>query len=147
MAEVAALLPGAIPVCPASIDEAPGEGGAYVLLIHLADPVAIAIGKLAGHVPAGWHAYVGSARGPGGLRARLRRHFRHDKAIHWHVDRLTTRADRLAALAVTGGAECALGRTLVESGRFESELPGFGNSDCALCPSHLLRWTGAQSPV
>ena len=147
MTNWAALLPGALPVSPETIDSAPAVAGAYILLIHLPHPVDVAIGKVAGHLPAGWHAYAGSANGPGGLRARLRRHFRRDKAVHWHVDRLTLLADRLAALAVPGESECALGRALAGAGLGEPALAGFGSSDCAICATHLLRWTAGQPPV
>lgn len=147
MPDWAALLPGAVAVSPESIEEAPGEGGAYLLLIHLANPVDVAIGKVRGRLPAGWYAYAGSARGPGGLRARLRRHFRREKSLHWHVDRLTIVGDRLAAMAVPGGSECALAGRLGEAGLAAPALAGFGSSDCATCPAHLLRWTEGGSPV
>lgn len=91
-------------------------------------------------LPAGWYAYCGSAYGPGGIRARLRRHFRRDKTLHWHVDHLTVLAEPIEALAIAQGSECAIAAHLTRTRLFEPALPGFGSSDCTTCPSHLLRW-------
>jgi len=91
----------------------------------------------------GWYAYAGSANGPGGLRARLARHFRQDKKQHWHVDPLTMAAARIAAFAVTGGVECELADRLSASGEFRHVGGHFGSSDCRSCPSHLLARVGA----
>jgi len=94
----------------------------------------------------GWHIYVGSALGSGGL-ARLDRHIalahNRDKRPKWHVDYLST--DRHFTLRYTVHAitedrlECRLAETLEDPG-----IPGFGCSDCA-CPSHLFYRT--RNPV
>ena len=89
--------------------------------------------------PAGWHIYIGSALGSGGL-ARLSRHIAlsrsKDRAPTWHVDHLSTDnrfALRYTIHAVTGDRfECRLAGALGAPG-----IPGFGCSDCT-CPSHLL---------
>ncbi|HDI11006.1 MAG TPA: DUF123 domain-containing protein, partial [Candidatus Acetothermia bacterium] len=49
--------------------------GVYVLVVAVERPVKIRVGSL-GIVgfAAGTYAYVGSARGPGGIEARVRRH-------------------------------------------------------------------------
>lgn len=87
----------------------------------------------------GWHVYVGSALGSGGL-ARLERHIalsrKKDKKPKWHVDYLST--DRRFVLRYTVHAvteerfECRLADTIGEPG-----IPGVGSSDCD-CPSHLF---------
>lgn len=87
----------------------------------------------------GWHIYIGSALGSGGL-ARLDRHVSlardRNKKPKWHVDYLLT--DRRFSLRYTVSAsteerlECPLALTLGEPG-----VPSFGCSDCH-CPSHLL---------
>jgi len=87
----------------------------------------------------GWHVYVGSALGSGGL-ARLERHIvlsrEKDKKPKWHVDYLSTDNRftlRHTVHAVTGERlECRLADAIGEPG-----IPGFGSSDCD-CPSHLL---------
>jgi Uri superfamily endonuclease len=87
----------------------------------------------------GWHVYVGSALGSGGLK-RVCRHIRlsreRDRVPRWHVDRLLL-SDRFALEAVVcarteAAVECALASAL--GGPY---IPGFGSSDCR-CPSHLL---------
>jgi Uri superfamily endonuclease len=88
---------------------------------------------------AGWHIYVGSALGSGGLK-RLQRHILiaqlRDKQPKWHVDYLLTSpcfSLVYAVFAVTADRlECRLARELNEGG-----IPKFGCSDCS-CTSHLL---------
>ena len=87
----------------------------------------------------GWHIYVGSALGSGGLK-RLDRHISlahmHDRPPKWHVDYLLTNPGfslHYAIFVVTQEQyECRLARSLCKSG-----VTGFGCSDCS-CPSHLL---------
>ena len=115
------------------------EKGAYVLLIRLDRPLAAGAGRTgSGNLPVGTYFYAGSAYGPGGLAARLKRHFRKDKTVHWHIDRLTLHASNLMAFAVVGGNECELAERLLKSGDFEIALEGFGSTDCRTCDSHLL---------
>ena len=117
----------------------PAVSGAYILLIDLDRPLALDIPTLApATLPPGRYAYCGSARGPGGLRARLARHLRRDKALRWHVDRLTALGRVTALVAVPQGAECALRAALQAAPGVTAPLPGFGSSDCRTCPSHLL---------
>ncbi len=111
-------------------DELPDQAGAYLLVLRLGQPEA--------EFPAGWYLYAGSAYGPGGIRARVRRHMRLDKAIRWHVDRLTAVAESIAALAWPGGGECALVACLADVPGVTFPAPGFGSSDCTRCRAHLL---------
>ena len=114
--------------------------GAYLLAIRIDRTQAIALpAGLVGPLDPGWYIYAGNARGPGGIAARVRRHFRTSKKIHWHIDRLTVAASEIMALAVPGGSECELVARLVGSGRFATAIEGFGSSDCRLCQSHLMR--------
>ncbi|MDC7789088.1 GIY-YIG nuclease family protein [Rhodoplanes sp. TEM] len=101
-------------------------------------------GRLAGTLAPGRYLYCGSARGPGGLRARIARHLRRRKTLRWHVDRLTTRGTVIAVWAVPDGDECALAGALAG---LPVPIPGFGASDCRRCPSHLFAWPdGAALP-
>ena len=88
----------------------------------------------------GWYLYAGSAYGPGGLRARLARHFKPQKKPHWHIDRLTNIRTPAAALSMPGGRECIVAADLTAGQAFAYALPGFGASDCRQCRSHLLAW-------
>lgn len=132
------------PLHPAhDADAISGAKGSYLLAILIAEPLDVTPGR-AGPVrlDPGWFIYCGSAAGPGGLRARLRRHFRSDKKPHWHVDRLTVAAAEMAAFALAGGNECELVASLLADPHFETAVPGFGNTDCRRCESHLLRFRG-----
>jgi len=119
------------------------KAGAYLLLIRLVRPLTIAW-RDGGHVfETGWYLYAGSAKGPGGMRARVSRHMRADKKPHWHVDRITSQCPPAAALCYEGAAECDLVAALSGSA-FSFPLPGFGATDCRHCISHLLRWHGGD---
>lgn len=120
----------------------PDAGGAYVLGLRLGEEVPVALTRPApGSLMPGWYLYMGSARGSGGIRARVKRHFRQGKKLHWHIDRLTAVSAEMAALAVAGGYECDLVGKLLDHPRFEVAVAGFGNTDCRLCESHLLAAT------
>jgi len=92
------------------------------------------------HFKKGWHIYVGSALGPGGLPARVGRHFRlataQDRRPRWHIDRLLLSPAFSLEGAVCGGTEerleCRLAGAIGREG-----VPGFGCTDCA-CDSHLF---------
>ena len=137
--QIQRLIPGGQSVDRDMIDAVTPMPGAYVLLIHIRTPVQFARRNIPGTSLSGWLVYVGSAYGSGGLRARLRRHFRQDKRVHWHVDELTNAAADLAALTVPDGSECEIVERLLQSGRFDPALRGFGSSDCKRCTAHLLR--------
>lgn len=87
----------------------------------------------------GWHIYIGSALGSGGLQ-RLCRHISlsrlHDRRPKWHVDYLLTNADFSLSYAVYAFTqdrlECGLAGELNTGG-----IPKFGCSDCD-CMSHLF---------
>jgi len=116
------------------------DAGAYALLISLEKRVPLKRPRGASSLEAGWYLYAGSAHGPGGIRARLSRHFRKDKACHWHIDQLTEAATLLFAHDIADGDECDLIAVLSASYAFDVAQPGFGNSDCSFCSSHLLVW-------
>lgn len=137
-----------------TLEEAVEAPGAYALILHLAVPVRFSRTGMASGSLSGWYVYAGSARGSGGIRARLRHHFRRGKPVHWHVDELTNVTDRIIALAFPQGSECDVVDRLLRSGRFKPAIQGFGSSDCKRCPAHLLRpvqdthhalWTPAHS--
>ena len=61
--------------------------GSYILLLDLDNNLEIPVGKL-GNISfqKGHYVYVGSALN--GLDARIKRHLRKHKKIHWHIDYL-----------------------------------------------------------
>ena len=123
-------------------DEAPPAPGAYALLLRLDAPLRAKAGRREATLEPGRYIYCGSAKGPGGMRARLARHMRRDKRAHWHIDQLT-RAGRVEGAWIdSGGDECALSQALAH---LRSPLPGFGASDCLRCESHLRSWPVDQT--
>jgi Uri superfamily endonuclease len=137
---VQSFLPGSVLVDPPTISSAPSTGGAYALILELAEPVILCRSNGPHQFAPGRYVYAGSAYGPGGLRARVGRHFRESKAIRWHVDQLTCRAGTLQAVLIEGGSECEIVTTLTATGEFHIPLKGFGSTDCGRCRSHLLQW-------
>lgn len=126
-------------ITPCEVEAFRRVKGAYGLLIALEHAVVLNIRKLkTACVEPGLYLYVGSAYGAGGIGARLARHFKAEKTVHWHVDRLTVEASRLAAFGWPDGQECTLVSHLLKTGVFEVAVAGFGSSDCQSCPSHLL---------
>jgi Uri superfamily endonuclease len=122
----------------ANLEALPPASGAYALIIRLRR--RLRAWPNAGPVlTPGLYLYAGSAKGPGGIRARVQRHARHDKRRHWHVDRLTSNAPVVAAAALPGGNECLIVEEIVGISGVTAPVPGFGSSDCRFCPSHLLR--------
>jgi Uri superfamily endonuclease len=121
-------------------EELPSRPGAYVLEFRLRRAVVVRAGSLGVlTIGPGRLRYYGSARGPGGLRARVARHLdpssRRDR---WHVDRLSRVARVERVLIELGGDECELVRRDLATGRWRVAAKGFGSSDCRICPSHLL---------
>lgn len=112
--------------------------GTYILVIALAEEHAIRVGSLGIlSFQEGSYLYVGSALG--GWRARLARHLRQEKRLHWHIDYLL-QAGQIRQIWVHVGPErreCQWAETL---GRMAGICPfwaPFGASDCA-CRTHLF---------
>lgn len=124
--------------------------GTYVLLLRADAPMSVDVGALGtAALRPGRYAYVGSAFGPGGLPARLRRHARSsDKSLHWHVDYLR------AALALDGAwvsadgrrHECDWAQALLDAEPQNVPLPGAGASDCN-CPAHFVQLATTEEPL
>ena len=117
--------------------------GCYVLALRLEAPHRLRIGQLGElDFPAGWYLYAGSARGPGGLVARLARHRRRlgpDKRPRWHIDYLREQATWGSAWgrAADERLECGWAAALRMLAGAQVVAPGFGASDCH-CPAHLV---------
>lgn len=125
----------------------PEGPGSYVLILEMAIPVRQRIGHRGEYdFPAGFYLYCGSARGPGGLHARLDHHRRVSGRPHWHLDYLPPLAVGLEAwcLPSSRSHECEWAATLASEPGIVRSMAGFGASDCR-CPGHLL-YT-AQRPL
>lgn len=128
--------------------EFPALPGTYALSLWLNEAVELPIGKLGVcRFLAGRYIYLGSARGPGGLRARLKHHLAPLRRPHWHVDWLRAKAlptggwyvVQQECLAEEPALECRWSRSLLELSGASVPLRGFGASDCLNhCPAHLI---------
>ena len=134
-------------LCMMQGDEFLKQPGAYVLLIRLEDEFEGQVGRLGDiALSAGEYLYFGSARGPGGMAARIKRHIRSDKKPHWHVDRLTLAGRVVEFLAVPNGHECDLREMAMALENLVVPVSGFGSSDCRRCQAHLWAIPGDGSP-
>lgn len=132
-------------------DELPATPGAYALVIRLRRRLRAwpGAGPQPGSGPTlapGLYLYAGSAKGPGGIRARVLRHTRHAKPRHWHVDRLTGNARVVAVAAFPGGNECKIVEAVSALPQATVPAPGFGSSDCRTCVAHLLALPPSSRP-
>lgn len=117
--------------------------GCYVLILTLGHEQVVPVGRRRLiRFAAGKYAYVGSALG--GLEARVRRHGRKDKRLHWHIDYLLRvgRMEKVIWAQTSQKVECRLAHFF--SDRFFS-VPHFGASDCQCC-SHLF-WSREEGDL
>ena len=113
--------------------------GTYALIVSCASNARIQVGRLgAMQLQRGYYVYVGSALGPGGLRARIAHHQKLSTRPHWHIDHLRphTRLYFVWLLYDWRRREHEWARAMQKVKDATIPLPGFGASDCS-CPSHL----------
>ncbi|SVD05139.1 uncharacterized protein METZ01_LOCUS357993, partial [marine metagenome] len=123
-------------VVPNSGNEISRHPGTYAVVMRLETPLSVNIGKLgmtsfeSGHL-----CYIGSAMN--GLKARVSRHLRSNKRMHWHIDYLLTHAHIVDVFwsNCRERLECSVAREISIQGL--PSIKGFGSSDCS-CPSHLF---------
>jgi len=121
----------------------PAGTGTYVLVLRSAGSRVIRIGCLGRlHLHPGYYGYVGSAFGPGGLRARVEHHTHHAVQPRWHIDYLRrhTRLEEVWYCRLRCEHECA--SALAAQPGVAVAMPGFGSSDCR-CRAHLF-WFGER---
>lgn len=130
-----------------SQDPLRSEPGTYALLLRAPTEQIIEVGALGEMtVRPGGYVYVGSAFGPGGVRARVERHARGDGAVHWHVDylRTATALEQVWVTYDTTRRECDWAATMRALPGATVPKGGFGASDCD-CPAHLYRFDAPPS--
>ncbi len=154
---------------PPKIFTLPNAPGTYILCLRLDLPHELQVGRLGKiYFSAGDYAYIGSACGPGGLRARLGRHVRGSNHSHWHIDALRAVADLVGVCFATqtmddrfsqsrnctGMAvskmqlECQWCQTLAKLPGTAVPVRGFGASDCRLgCQAHLIAVPDGFTPL
>jgi Uri superfamily endonuclease len=125
------------------------DPGTYALLLHAPRACSVEVGALGTlAVQPGPHVYVGSALGSGGVRARVRRHARSEKSLHWHIDYVRA-VMRLDAVWVTYDAarrECDWATEVRALPEAMVPLDGLGASDCS-CSAHLVRLASRSAPA
>lgn len=110
---------------------------AFLLQSHLIETIQVGRwGQLA--LQPGYYLYVGSAFGPGGVRARVSRHLRMDKRKHWHIDYLR---EHITPVDIWVSYEAKHLEHEWAGILFKrpatTPIQGFGCSDCR-CYSHLF---------
>ena len=113
--------------------------GTYALILQSHSNEKIRVGRWGQlDLQPGFYIYVGSAFGPGGLRARVSRHFRTGKPKHWHIDYLREFATPLSTWISyeTEHLEHQWAGILFEMPEM-TPIKGFGCSDCD-CQAHLF---------
>jgi Uri superfamily endonuclease len=118
----------------------PRAGGTYGLGLSLKATTQSTIGALGSWtLPEGIYIYVGSAWGPGGLKARVGRHLRGSTTVRWHIDYLRQWATPISVWLAPGERlECIWAQSLTDNPTAEIVVPRFGASDCR-CVSHLFQ--------
>lgn len=115
------------------------QPGTYALILQTKLTASLQIGRWRQiDIEPGYYIYVGSAFGPGGVRARVARHCRTDKPKRWHIDYLREFVTPLAAWISYEPEKLEHGWAQVLYNKNEtSPILGFGCSDCS-CYSHLF---------
>ncbi|KYH39050.1 MAG: hypothetical protein AYL30_001850 [Candidatus Hecatellales archaeon B24] len=121
------------------------QEAAYLLFLKAGRPLKIRVGSLGLlGLPSGYYVYAGSAGGPGGVKARVGRHFRLARLkagkVRWHLDYLLTDPNVTAfeswKIENHGRIECVVSKEIEKVS--DLTVPGFGSSDCRLgCRGHL----------
>jgi Uri superfamily endonuclease len=114
--------------------------GTYALVLANENDRVIRAGRVGPfELLRGHYIYVGSAFGPGGLKARLAHHAKISPRPHWHIDYLRAHAHLVEVWYTHDSRRCEhLWARLLGSMRgARTPAVGFGASDCR-CSSHLF---------
>ena len=113
--------------------------GTYAIVLKPNAERSIRVGKLGMlRVQAGFYIYVGSAFGPGGLKARIAHHQSVSHRSRWHIDYLRTAAE-ISEVWYTYDPkprEHQWAEILAAAKESTMPFPGFGSTDCG-CLTHL----------
>ena len=132
------------------------DPGTYALILQSRSNETIRVGRWGQlELKPGYYLYVGSAFGPGGVRARISRHLRANKPKHWHIDYLREFVTPLCAWVnyEAKRLEHQWAQHFYEMSEVAA-IQGFGCSDCK-CYSHLfhtavkpeIAWLGSVDSI
>jgi Uri superfamily endonuclease len=110
--------------------------------MEVLQPYSLQVGRLGSfELQPGYYIYIGSALGPGGLRARVSRHLNHNKIRHWHIDYLLQVAviRKMWVAYNPVRQEHTWVKHLQQIPGSSVPIKGFGSSDCQ-CESHLFHF-------
>lgn len=112
------------------------DRGDYMIVLHLPDESDIEIGaKGRIYFARGYYVYVGSAKKH--LAARLARHKRKRKKMHWHIDYLRKYAEVTAVIPIRTADDLEHDLAAAVGMIAQWQIQRFGCTDCS-CPSHLF---------
>jgi Uri superfamily endonuclease len=109
--------------------------GIYVFIFRVLNDLNISIGSLGMvYIPQGLYGYIGSARGFGGVKARVLHHIKKNKKrLWWHIDYLTTMPDVAPLYIVFAETvkdiEYSLSQQMDLAYCWNRYIKGFGSSD------------------
>ena len=122
--------------------EIPGKPGIYVVVGYLSRIFQLEIPSFGEFIlHPGYYCYCGSAKGPGGLQARINRHLKRNTKKFWHFDYLKEHLHitQIWWLMGENNDECETAQFLADRQGAEIPVNGFGSSDCKKgCVSHLI---------
>jgi len=123
--------------------------GTYALVLSCTSNARIQVGRRGTmQLRCGYYVYVGSALGPGGLRARIAHHQKPSLRPHWHIDYLRAHS-RFHCIWFSYDArrrEHQWARVMRTVSGARIPLLGFGASDCD-CRSHLYLFKHCPSRI
>jgi Uri superfamily endonuclease len=112
--------------------ELPEEKGTYILIANVGEMKHLKIGSLGEFdIIPGFYAYVGSAFGSGGLKARIGHHLESTAEPHWHIDYLLKVATPVQIWFTTANRklEHHWADLLENTSSFRVPVARFGSSD------------------
>ena len=124
------------------------SSGSYALIIDVARKINLRPEK-PWTIEPGIYIYAG--RASRSLPARLERHKKRVKPIHWHIDWITThRSAKIMNTIILPDhpeQECAIIRALVSTTSSSFPFRRYGSSDCKEgCPAHLIMIANSKRP-
>jgi Uri superfamily endonuclease len=125
------------------------QPGTYALVMACSSGPKVEVGKLGSlGLQSGFYVYVGSAFGPGGLKARIAHHMKISERPHWHIDYLRSAVD-ITEVWFTydqGHREHQWAGAMAGFSGATIPVTGFGASDCR-CKSHLYFFNSRPSGI